>query len=183
MLTLTEKTAEEIDILLKELLSEKPNPYHSYIDLNNLITNNPIYKNAKVEYLKGLLYLTMVLQNKESLPIMIRGAKKPVLMDDGEPIRDFLDSGGFKKFWILRESDRKIKRNRYRWTNCLVILGILVTIGVSQNWAELLSQNDIKVKSKSIKDTPIKSDTSHTSNKLKRSVAKDSIPINVNSKK
>ena len=48
MLTLTEKTAEEIDILLKELLSEKPNPYHSYIDLNNLITKTQFIKMQKL---------------------------------------------------------------------------------------------------------------------------------------
>ncbi|MEI8129452.1 MAG: hypothetical protein WCG95_07540 [bacterium] len=161
MLKLTEETAAEIDILLKELLDEKPNPYHGYIDLTNLKTNNIIYKNVTVEHLKGLLYLTMVEQEKESLPIMIRGAKKPVLMDNGEPIRDFLDSGGFKKIWINREHERKLSRNRYWWTNGLVILGVLVTIGVSVKWEQSKTNiNTVEVKAKTTNLNGIKADTS-----------------------
>jgi len=150
MLRLTEKTAAEIDILLKELLKEKANPYHGYIDLDILIQNNPIYKGADVEYLKSLLYLTMVEQKKENLPIMIRGAKKPCLMDNGEPIRDFLDSGGFKTVWNIREGERKVSRNRYWWTNGLVILGIIVTIGVSLKW------NSFELKSREKKVAPLR---------------------------
>lgn len=152
MLRLTQKTAAEIDILLKELLKEKANPYHGYIDLNILIQNNPIYKGADVEYLKSLLYLTMVEQKKENLPIMIRGAKKPCLMDSGEPIRDFLDSGGFKTVWDIKESERRLSRNRYWWTNGLVIVGIIVTIWVSLNW------NGFKIKSSNNKVAPLRVD-------------------------
>ena len=136
-LNLTEKTAAEIDDLLLSLLGEKANPYLGSIDLNNLIQNKAEYRNYNIEYLKGLLYLTMVEQEKERLPIMIKGARMPVLMDNGEPIKDFLDVGGFKKIWKNREKERKLSRNRYLWTNGLVILGIIVTIVVSVKWSSL----------------------------------------------
>lgn len=131
MLELTKNTAAEIDELLYQLLDEKANPYHGNIDLNQLIQNNSKYRNSNIEYLKGLLYLTMIEQEKESLPIMVRGARQPTLMDNGDPIRDFLDVGGFKRVWQNREKERKLSRNRYWWTNGLVILGIVVTIILS----------------------------------------------------
>jgi len=133
-LKLTKKTAAEIDDLLLSLLNEKAIPYFNQIDLNTLIQNKSEYKNYSIEYLKGLLYLTMIEQEKERLPIMIRGARNPTLVDSGEPIRDFLDVGGFKKIWENREKERKLSRNRYWWTNFLVILSILVTIALSVNW-------------------------------------------------
>jgi len=144
-LNLTEKTAAEIDDLLLSLLGETAILYLGSIDLNNLIQNKAEYRNYNIEYLKGLLYLTMVEQEKERLPIMIKGTRMPVLMDNGEPIKDFLDVGGFKKIWENREKERKLSRNRYWWTNGLVILGIIVTIVISVNWSSLTFKfNDVR---------------------------------------
>lgn len=133
MIILTKQAAEKIDKLLESLLNFKrsyPNTNTAIDDFILSESNN--YKQSDKDELKKLLYLIMVEQRKTWIPEVIRGTTNFVVIDNGEPIKDLLSAGGFTAIWKERDEERIVSRNRYRWTNFLVILGILVTYGVSE---------------------------------------------------
>lgn len=147
MVILTKESAAKIDKLLPELIKLR-NGWNSPVPIEHLINlETNTYTASDIPELKKLLYLIMVEQRKTSIPEIIRGTNNFIVLEFGQPMEDLISAGGFTAIWEERDKERRLSRIRYNWTNFLVIVGILVTYGVSEcsGLSKLQHQNQPKM--------------------------------------